>query len=88
MNNEQHQAERYERMTMAIALCEEFSFHVTFALIEYEDGNEVPAITVFLHKKWADELEYRLYKVGWVFGRVVPWSCFRVLTVVDRSSVV
>lgn len=67
--------DRFDRMTMALALCEEFTQQVTL----HSEGH----ITVLVHEKWVLSLEDRLRKHGWRYRKTVKWGPFRIVAAVD-----
>ncbi len=66
----------YDRLTNAMALCEEFSHHVRLTC----QGT----LTVMLHDKWRLELEDRLRQCGFRYSSITNWGPFRIVGVVDR----
>ncbi len=68
--------DRYDRLTTAVALCEEFSHHVRLL----HNGR----LVVLLHDKWRLELEDRLRLCGFRFSSIRAMGPLQVVTVVDR----
>jgi hypothetical protein len=66
---------KLNRLTMALAICEEFARKV-----ELTPGGR---IVVMIHEHWMFDLENRLRQCNWRFIRIAEVGPFRILTLVD-----
>jgi hypothetical protein len=78
MNKEKMSEQKFNRLTAALAIAEEFSVPQKIEL--REDGR----IVAVIHEHWLPELELRLRQIHWRFIHVSPRvGPFRVLALVD-----
>jgi hypothetical protein len=75
LNSSKVTTDKFERLTNAFAVCEEFCYSATMN----GDGK----IVVFVHEKWRSEMERILKRCGFRCTLTKPWGPFRILTLVD-----
>jgi hypothetical protein len=69
-------SDRFNRMTMAIALAEEFTTNPQL--------NSSGHVVTMIHRKWMPELELRLRRHGWRIGSIKDFGLVKIVTLVDN----